>query len=175
MSPASTKDKPLIAVSQCILGDRVRYDAQLKSFPDLIQFIHTHFQSIAVCPEVEIGLSVPRPPVQLCSDGNNLTITGRDDPSIDITSPMKQYCQQRSAQLNSIKGYIFKSKSPSCGVSDVSVFNPQGQVISTGAGMFAHTMLQQYPNLPIIDEQGLSNHQQRALFLQRVQAYQNAS
>jgi len=165
----------LIAISQCILGDRVRYDGQVKSFPDLLQFIHSNFQTIAVCPEVEIGLSVPRPPVQLCSSGNKINITGRDDPSIDITEPMQQYCRKRSLQLSSIQGYIFKSKSPSCGVTDVPLFNPQGEITSKGAGLFAQSMLQQYPNLPITDEQALNTHQQRELFLQSVQNYREHS
>jgi len=175
MPPDTPTERPLIAISQCILGDRVRYDGQVNTYTDLLSFIHSHFQTIAVCPEVEIGLSVPRPPVQLSSDGKQIKITGRDDPSIDITEPMEQFCQQRSLQLNSIQGYIFKSKSPSCGVTDVPLFNPQGEVISMGAGLFAQTMLQRYPNLPITDEQTLDTQQQRELFLQSVQNYREYS
>jgi len=114
---------------------------------------------------------VPRPPVQLNGELNNPKITGRDDASIDITKPMRQYCQQRPAQLNSIQAYIFKSKSPSCGIKDVPVFNSQGQTIGASRGVFAHAILQHYPNLPITDEQGLLSLNQRNDFLQEIQLY----
>ena len=166
---------PLIAVSRCLLGDRVRYDGEVKYFTDLLDYIQTHFQTIAVCPEVEIGLSVPRPPVQLTGTIDNIKLTGRDDAAIDITQPMQHYCQQRPAQLHSIQGYIFKSKSPSCGIKDIPVFGPQGQIITTRSGLFAHAVLQHYPNLPITDEQGLISNQQRERFLQHVQHYRQAA
>lgn len=158
-------------MSRCLLGDRVRYDGEIKFFVDLLGFIHNHFNVIAVCPEVEIGLSVPRPPVQLSGDLDNIKLTGRDDSSIDITEPMRHYCQQRPAQLNSIQAYIFKSKSPSCGTKDIPVLGPQGQVTGTSQGVFAHAILQHYPDLPITDEQGLFSPRQRNDFLQRVQLY----
>ena len=124
---------------------------------------------------MEIGLSVPRPPVQLSGDLNNIKITGRDDNSIDITKPMQQYCQQRPAQLSSVQAYIFKSKSPSCGIKDIPVFGPQGQIIGTSQGAFAHAILQHYPDLPITDEQGLSSSKQRHDFLKQVQLYGQTS
>jgi len=141
----------------------------------LLDFIDINFQVIAVCPEVEIGLSVPRPPVQLTGELNNIKITGRDDPSIDITKPMQQYCQQRPAQLNSIQGYIFKSKSPSCGIKDIPVFNSDGQPVGTSQGAFARAILQYYPDLPITDEQGLQSPEQRDDFLHQIQLYGQTS
>ena len=102
---------------------------------------------IKVCPEVEIGLSVPRPPVQLMGKLGALKIIGRDDPSIDITSNMENHCQHRPAQLNSIQGYIFKSKSPSCGINEIPVFNDQAEITDRTKGVFVSAILQQYPNL----------------------------
>jgi len=118
---------------------------------------------------------VPRPPVQLSGELDNIKITGRDDTSIDITKPMQQYCQQRPAQLNSIQAYIFKSKSPSCGIKNIPVFNANGQIIGTNQGVFAHAMLQHYPDLPITDEQGLQIPEQRDDFLHQVQLYMQLS
>jgi len=88
---------------------------------------------------------------------------------------MQQYCQQRPAQLNSIQAYIFKSRSPSCGIKDIPVFHPDGHAVGTRRGVFAQAILQQYPDLPITDEQGLINPKQREDFLQQIQFYgQNA-
>jgi len=159
-------------VSRCLLGDRVRYDAKINEYPQLVSFIEQHFDVVAVCPEVEIGLSVPRPPVQLIGSPHALQMRGRDDPLIDITSDMQNYCQQRSAELNSIHGYIFKSKSPSCGVNNVPLFNEQGEVTTLTNGIFVSAMLQLYPKLPITDEQGLITPSQYESFLTQVEQYQ---
>lgn len=155
-----------------MLGDNVRYDAEPKRYPELVQFIKQHFEFISVCPEVEIGLSVPRPPVQLTGSLTNIKVTGRDDASLDITDAMQTYCQQRPLQLDSIHGYIFKSRSPSCGVSDIPLFNSQNVIIAKTRGVFVSAILQHYPELPIIDEQVLADEQQRELFFTQVKQFQ---
>jgi uncharacterized protein YbbK (DUF523 family) len=162
-------------VSRCLLGDRVRYDGEIKRFTDLLGFIQANFQIIAVCPEVEIGLAVPRPAVQLSGDLNNLKLTGRDDASIDITHAMQHYCTLKPVQLDAIRGYLFKSKSPSCGIRDIPVFDSQGKRIALHKGMFAQAIMQQYPELPITDEQGLCSAAQREDFLQQVHRYRQTS
>jgi len=158
-------------VSRCLLGDRVRYDGEIKYEPVLLDFIQQHFEIIGVCPEVEIGLSTPRPPLQLGGSLQAIKMTGRDDPSIDITEAMQNYCNQRPPQLNSICAYIFKSRSPSCGIKDIPLFNSQGEILQTIQGVFAHAIIQQYPELPISDENGLASRQQKNIFLDKVNAY----
>ena len=86
--------KPKVGVSRCLLGDAVRYDGQSK--PDLIviEQLSKIFELIPVCPEVEAGLPVPRPPVQLSGSIDKPRITGRNDPQLDITDMMQAYCQR---------------------------------------------------------------------------------
>lgn len=139
-----------------------------------MNFIQAHFDIISVCPEVEIGLSVPRPPVQLVkSHSGELRILGRDNPSIDITDDMQKYCQHRPPLLDSIHGYIFKSKSPSCGIQNVPLFNTTGAAKGMTRGMFASAILQHYPELPITDELHLTNQIQLEQFLKQTQNYQH--
>ncbi len=168
--------RPTIAISQCLLGDRVRYDGEIKSYPQLIGFVLRHFEVESICPEVEMGMGVPRPAVQLSAELNtkeltNIKITGRDNPSLDISTAMYDYCKRRVAQLDSIHGYIFKSKSPSCGIRNIPVFNSRGEIIATSEGVFAKTVMREYPQLPIIDELGLLSEEQREAFLLRVKQY----
>ncbi len=170
MHKANTK--PLIAISRCLLGDNVRYDAKIKSYPLIINFIAQHFEAISVCPEVELGLGVPRPAVQLSGSLTDIKITGRDDPSIDISHSMHTFCKQRSAELNSIHGYIFKSKSPSCGIADIPIFNRHNKIITTTHGVFVNAILQKYPQLPITDEQHLLTTEQCHIFLRKVKQFQ---
>jgi len=158
-----------------LLGDRVRYDAQVKQYPELLQFIQQHFDIISVCPEVEIGLSVPRPPVQLSGELANIKVTGRDAPDIDITADMQAYCQRRPPQLKHIQGYIFKSKSPSCGIENIPIFNSTGETIDTTSGVFVSAILQHYPKLPITDEMALQTTVQREAFLQRINCYRTVA
>jgi len=165
--------KPLIAVSRCLLGDKVRYDGAVKTEPRLMGFIQQHFSVIGICPEVEIGLSIPRPPLQLTGTSNNIRIQGRDDPRLDITLPMQKYCQLRPSQLDSIQGYIFKSKSPSCGLSNIPLFDAQGKIQAHASGVFAHAIMQRFPDLPVSDELSLINETQWDIFLQRVYQYQS--
>ncbi len=165
-------DKPLVAISRCLLGERVRYNAELKHFPELLDFVREHFELVPVCPEVEMGLGVPRPPVQMVQQQDMIHLVGRDDPQLDITRPMLQYCAHKPPELTSLHGGIFKSRSPSCGLHDTPRFDEQGKVIGYGAGMFAGTIAQQYPQLPLVDEEGLDSQAQRSDFLQRVLRYQ---
>lgn len=150
----------------------MRYDGQIKTYPNLVYFIQQNFEIIAVCPEVEIGLSVPRPAIQLRGNINNIKLIGRDDPNINVTDDMQNFCNRKPSQLNLIQAYIFKSKSPSCGVKNIPLFNEQGKMTDTTRGVFVSAMLQHYPNLPITDEQSLSNDDQCENFLQQVKHYQ---
>lgn len=118
-----------------------------------------------------MGLSVPRPPLQLYQYADSIQMRGRDDINIDASPAMQQFCQQRPPQLGAIHGYIFKSRSPSCGIADIPLFNPQGEAIGQGRGLFVSAMLQHYPALPISDEQTLNYHDAFMDFLQQVRDY----
>ena len=160
--------RPVIAVSSCILGHRVRYDAQVKHFPSLLAFINHYFEPVSVCPEVAIGLSVPRPALQLMAAPDQPQMVGRDDPDINVTAAMQQFCQQRPDTLQDICGYIFKSRSPSCGIHDVPLFDNQQHIIRYGSGLFASAISQRLPNIPIADETELVTESQQQQFLQQV-------
>ena len=145
-------DKPKIGVSRCLLGYAVRYDGQSKPCNTIINKITEYFELIPICPEVEAGLSVPRPPVQLCGDIEQPRLIGRDNPSIDITELMQNYCQTKIPELNELSGFILKSRSPSCGLHSTPVFIDDELVTNTSSGVFARTLQSAYPNLPIIEE-----------------------
>ncbi|MCW9013459.1 MAG: DUF523 domain-containing protein [Gammaproteobacteria bacterium] len=163
--------KPKIAISGCIIGQQVRYDGALKHFADIHQFLLQHAELIPVCPEVEIGLSVPRPAVQLTGSPQRPAMTGRDNPALDISPQMYAFCKHKPLLLSGICGYVFKSKSPSCGIRNIPVFD-HGEIISTNnRGLFAQAMFDHYPELPIIDETLLTTDPQRHQFLQQVLNY----
>jgi uncharacterized protein YbbK (DUF523 family) len=144
--------KPLVGVSQCLLGDAVRYDGESKANAIVLEKLNNIVELIPVCPEVEAGLSIPRPPVQLTGSIENPRLTGRDDPSVDITDLMQQYCLTKPAELNQLSGFIFKSRSPSCGLNSTPVFVDNICITETSRGVFARAICDRYPELPVIEE-----------------------
>jgi uncharacterized protein YbbK (DUF523 family) len=163
--------KPIIAISSCLLGQRVRYDGEIKSFADITQHLQQYFDLLPVCPEVEIGLGVPRPAVQLTGNPSHPRMTGRDNPEIDVTTAMRVYCATKPQQLTNICGYVFKSKSPSCGLKNIPVFNDGKMIADNQHGLFAQRITELWPKLPVCDETDLLTAQSRQQFIERVLAY----
>lgn len=166
-----TDNKPVLAISSCLFGHRVRYDGQLKGLPELVQYMQRHFELLPVCPEVEIGLSVPRPAVQLSGDPEQPNMTGRDDASIEVSDAMRTFCLSRPQSLKHIVGYVFKSRSPSCGIRQIPVFQDQAIIAHDNAGLFADAIINQFSQLPICDETELISETQRDYFVQQVLNY----
>ena len=144
--------KPLVGVSQCLLGDAVRYDGQSKANQIVLKQFSKVFELIPICPEVEAGLGIPRPPVQLTDDIANPRLTGRDDISIDVTDRMNNYCHAKPTELKQLQGFIFKSRSPSCGLNSTPVFISGECATENSRGVFARAMVDQFPNLPTIED-----------------------
>lgn len=164
-------EKPLVGVSRCLLGDAVRYDGESKANDTVIERLGNLFELVPVCPEVEAGLSVPRPPVQLTGSIDHPRITGRDDPVLDVTELMQRYCNSRPAELNFLCGFVFKSRSPSCGLDSTPVFIEGECVSETNRGVFARAMTAIYPNLPVIEESGLEVPDRYQQFIDDVYQY----
>jgi uncharacterized protein YbbK (DUF523 family) len=161
-------NKPLVGVSQCLLGDAVRYDGQSKSNSIIIEQLTLLFELVPVCPEVEAGLSIPRPPVQLSGSIEDPKLTGRDDPAIDVTAIMLQYCETKPAELKHLTGFIFKSRSPSCGLNSTPVFIEGQCVTETSRGIFAKKLCQTYPDLVVTEDIELENKNNLDDFIQSV-------
>jgi uncharacterized protein YbbK (DUF523 family) len=160
--------KPFVGVSQCLLGDAVRYDGRSKPCNVVIDELCKLFELVAICPEVEAGLAIPRPPVQLTDDIDNPRLTGRDDASLDVTGLLQDFCDNKLPGLESLSGYIFKSQSPSCGLNSTPVFIDGDCVTESGRGIFARNLCQAYPDMPVIEETTLENITERESFIQRV-------
>ena len=145
-------EKPLVGVSRCLLGDAVRYDGESEASLIVIEQLGDLFELVPVCPEVEAGLAVPRPPVQLTGSIDHPRMTGRNDPDLDVTELMLAYCNSRPAELNQLCGFVFKSRSPSCGLYSTPVFINGECIIETSRGVFARAMTAMYQELPVIEE-----------------------
>ena len=164
--------KPLVGVSQCLLGDAVRYDGKSKANTIVLKRLSQVFKLVPVCPEVEAGLSIPRPPVQLTGSIENPELTGRDDPSLNITGIMQNYCKTKATELDYLSGFIFKSRSPSCGLNSTPVYIDGHCATETGRGIFAMHFCHTFPNLPVIEESALTSADLTDRFIQAVLIHQ---
>ncbi len=150
--PKTSTTKPLVGVSRCLLGDAVRYDGKSKASSIVLEKFSKLFTLVPVCPEVEAGLCIPRPPVELTGSIENPKLTGRDDPALDVTIIMQQYCDIKPAELDQLSGFIFKSRSPSCGLDSTPVFINDVCISETSRGVFARALCIHNPSLPVIED-----------------------
>ena len=161
-----------IGISSCLLGDEVRFDGGHKRAASLIAALAPEVEWVRVCPEVELGLGVPREPVQLVRTPQGTRMMAVHT-RIDHTDAMREYAARRVRELASahLSGYVLKAKSPSCGLHDVSVHDGAGQITATEMGLFAAALRAALPDLPVEDEIRLEDPAVRAAFLSRVRAY----
>ncbi|MBF0435989.1 MAG: DUF523 and DUF1722 domain-containing protein [Magnetococcales bacterium] len=160
-----------LGISACLLGEPVRYDGQDKHLPWATQTLVNHFQLIPVCPEVGAGLGVPRPPVRLVQDDKGLHLLGLQ-PGLDVTTTLAPYCSRESARLATVpvapRGFLFKSRSPSCAMGSAPVFNREGTIIRQDSGLFARAWIQASPLAVVVEETDLQTEPQRRHFIERV-------
>ena len=168
-----SKDKPVVGISACLIGEKVRYDGNDKHQPTLLAAINATVQLLPLCPEVAIGLGVPRPPIQLVKESNTIRAVPVDENAVgDYTAALQDYAQQvmasREEPINrKLCGYIFKSRSPSCGLGSTPLFN-EGNQIGFGSGIYAHTLVSNLPWIPVAEEEDFTSQITFDYFLFRV-------
>lgn len=172
MSAENKSRKPKVAISSCLLGEPVRYDAGNKMQPQLADFFHLHCEVIPVCPEVEMGLGVPRAPIEVVFHKQHYHLRTVAAPHTDLTRLARDTAQQVLQNLGELDGWIFKARSPSCGLMDTPVFNQEGKQVERGQGIFASSILSAMPWLPCATENRLGTETERQQFLQRVSILQ---
>ena len=148
--------KPSVAVSACLLGQAVRYDGQDKYTSLIAEELNKYCKLIAVCPEVEIGLGVPRTKIQLTQIGSSIKVLTTDGTNSDVSGALQNFAIQFVNQ-NALSGLVLQDKSPSCGVGNTKLFSEAGEQIGVSSGLFAKTILDLMPNLVVVQASQLLN------------------
>ncbi len=164
--------KRKIAVSQCLLGDRVRYDGRDSYIYSIARELVDRYSLVPVCPETGIGLGVPRPPIQLVDKHGEIKVLQVDNPVKDYTEALQRFAAAFLQREPDICGYIFKSSSPSCGIHHVKVLNRDNEYERRGTGIQAAMIIQALPGLPVIDEIDFMQADKQHEFLWQVECYQ---
>jgi len=160
--------KPIVIVSRCLGFDHCRYNGQMIAAP-FIQRLGEFVEYIPVCPEVEIGLGVPRDPIRIVNEKER-TILFQPATGRDVTEAMIGFVHKYIGQIDQVDGFILKNRSPSCGIHDVKIYTgmEKGASIKKGSGFFGGAVTDRFHGLPIEDEGRLTNFSIREHFLIRL-------
>jgi uncharacterized protein YbgA (DUF1722 family)/uncharacterized protein YbbK (DUF523 family) len=158
-----------IGVSACLLGQEVRYNGGHKRDGFVAATLAPYVEYVPVCPEVAIGLGIPRPSIRLVGDPERPRALGTADAALDVTEALRDFSRQQVPRLADLDGYIVKKDSPSCGMERVKVYSEKGGAAQrTGVGIFARALMERWPQLPVEEEGRLNDPTLRENFLTRV-------
>jgi uncharacterized protein YbgA (DUF1722 family)/uncharacterized protein YbbK (DUF523 family) len=167
-------DLPIrVGISSCLLGEEVRYDGGHQKDPYITGVLARHFSWVPVCPEMEVGMGVPREPIRLVGDPDAPRLLGVTT-GTDHTERMDAFARRRVQELGrrGLSGYVLKRASPSCGMERVKLYrDDEGPPARTGVGLFARALMEALPRLPVEEEGRLNDARLRENFLTRVFAY----
>lgn len=157
--------KPVVVVSACLEFENVRYDGQVIPCK-IVRDLEPYVEYIKVCPEVAIGLGVPRDPIRIVKRGGEKRLI-QPKTKEDITDTMNAYTTGFIKSLPDVDGFIFKSKSPTIGLRGIKVYGgiENAPVIERGSGFFADQILHAYPDYPMEEDDRLRNETIRHNFL----------
>lgn len=147
-----THRRPRLGVSACLLGRAVRYDGDHRDEPLLHRELGPLVHFVEVCPEVAIGLPVPRPPIQVVTLDGERRVRGVSRPDQDHTDALGAQARRIDASLD---GFVLKARSPSCGLGTTPVHGPDGGALGLGDGAFAAALAARFPALPLCNESDL--------------------
>src|SRR5574341_864897 len=160
-----------VGVSSCLLGENVRWNGANKRDELLAGVLARCLELVPICPEVAIGLGVPRPPIRLEAFGAGIRAVSAVPEGTDVSAALTSYGHRMAAAQPGLNGYVFKSASPSCGLAKVKVHRAGGRPAATGVGLYARALLERRPDLPAIEEGALSDRSRRDAFLEQIVAH----
>ena len=101
-----------IGVSACLMGDEVRYNGQACEEKFLTRDLSEYFNFVKVCPEVGIGLGIPRETIRLVRKDGEEFLMNRDGTK-DHTDKMKAFSIAKIKRNSQKKTFrVLFSRSP---------------------------------------------------------------
>ena len=160
--------RPRVVVSKCLGFAACRYNGQ--TIPDrFLEKLSPHADLLAVCPEVEIGLGIPRDTIHIVGEASGRRLVQPSNGQ-DLTERMVHFRDRFLGALRDIDGFVLKGRSPSCAIFDAKIHSPRENTpaLGKGPGIFAEGVLAGFPDTAIEDKGRLTNFRIREHFLARV-------
>lgn len=155
---------PMLLVSRCLGYKNCRWDGGIVECSPLHR-LEPYVRLTTVCPEVEIGLGIPRKPINVHEVDGELRLL-QASTCLDLTQEMKEFSESFLEALHDIDGLILKSKSPSCGYKNTKIFHNSG--FHRGSGLFAKAATDLFSNRPIINEEDMKDNKRFDHFLTQI-------
>ncbi len=166
-------DKKTILVSSCLLGNNVRYDGSNKYNKQLKDRLNKYFTIHPVCPEFEAGFGIPREQMDIYVKNEQMKLITKHSLKDKTDIINKWFVEfENLAKQNSIKGFVCKSKSPSCALNDTGYYDRYK--CAHGPGLFVLFLKKAFPNIAIIDEKMALNEYEFLNFFNTVTDKYNA-
>jgi uncharacterized protein YbbK (DUF523 family) len=140
-----------IIISKCLGLEACRWNGEMKSTPWLRE-LTSIVELIPICPEVDIGLGIPRKPIKLCQSDAGIRVI-QEETDIDLTEKLVSYSQEYLRYIGRVDGFILKSKSPSCGIE--SMLMHYGDELFNVSGVFSSIAKEFFPNIVFVNEKYL--------------------
>ncbi len=137
----------------------------------MLNTLNHYFDFHPFCPEVAIGLGIPREPIRLVMQDKTIRCVGTKNEKLDVTAQLQNIADDQVKWQSTISGYILKKNSPSCGMERVKVYSGS-KPDRNGTGIYAKKLMDNFPNLPIEEEGRLNDSVLRENFIQRVFVYE---
>jgi uncharacterized protein YbgA (DUF1722 family)/uncharacterized protein YbbK (DUF523 family) len=164
-----------IGISQCLLGERVRYDGGHKRSDFCTGPLADFVSYVPVCPEMGIGMGSPREAIHLQGSMKTdaIRVVGKRSKTLDVTEQLETYAREKAGELDYLSGYILMGRSPSCGMERVKVYLDNGNPLGRSSpGVYAREFMARHPLLPVEEEGRLNDMLLRENFITRVWAFQ---
>lgn len=164
-------EKIPVGISACLLGEQVRFDGGHKRLAFAVEELSPWMRFEPVCPEMAIGLPVPRPALRLVKEESGVSLRFSDKREGDLTEQMAHFSRERVSRLDHLCGYIVCAKSPSCGMERVRVYDADGKNNrKAGRGIFTDILMETHPWLPVEEDGRLHDPHIRENFVERIYA-----
>jgi uncharacterized protein YbgA (DUF1722 family)/uncharacterized protein YbbK (DUF523 family) len=163
--------KIILGISSCLMGNTVRHDGGHKRNVYILSTLAEYFDFRTYCPEMAIGLGVPRPTIRLTRSETGVRLTDSNNTGMDLTDAMNKWSGQATEGMRDLSGFILKNNSPSCGMERVRVYDGNGAPTRDGVGLFASALMEAMPWLPVEEEGRLNDPMLRENFIERVFVY----
>jgi uncharacterized protein YbbK (DUF523 family)/uncharacterized protein YbgA (DUF1722 family) len=158
-----------IAVSACLLGHAVRFDAGHKRHDFVADVLKDYVDFVEFCPE-HLAFSTPRPSMRLVERGKGVRVELNSNGK-DVTPALTEQAQTVCDSLVGVGGIIFKSRSPSCGLHSAKIYNGDGAPLGKTHGVLARLCRERWPLLPMEEEGRLQDPWLRENFMMQLFAY----
>lgn len=167
-------EKIRLGISSCLLGQNVRYDGGHQLNRYLRDTLGHFVDYVPVCPEVEMGLPIPRETLRLVGDPDAPRLVFSKSGE-DVTDRMTSWAHKRLDRLEEegLCGFIFKSRSPSSGMARVKLYDRNGVPSKNGVGLFARLFMERFPLFPVEEDGRLNDPRLRENFLEAISTFRS--